>query len=240
MAMALLGDQIDIHTGGVDNLFPHHEDERAQSEAASGRQFVKYWIHCAHLLFGEEKMSKSLGNITTLSGLMERGIRPLAFRFFVLQGHYRKQLNMTDDAIEGAQTGLNRMWDQIAELGQAQEENDDGGGEDLRLAFLQAINDDLGTPRALSVVQHVLESKLSPRTKLTLLADMDRVLGLDLIREAGARSTLSPEQQALVSERQEARNARDWQRSDQLRQQLAESGVEVRDVPGSQRWLRRS
>src|SRR5581483_1630609 len=119
MATALLGEQIDIHTGGIDNLFPHHEDERAQSESASGKPFARFWIHGAHLLFGEEKMSKSLGNIATLSELLAGGVDPLAFRFFLLQGHYRKQLSMSDEAVEAAQTGLERIWDQLADLQQS-------------------------------------------------------------------------------------------------------------------------
>jgi cysteinyl-tRNA synthetase len=239
MATALLGEHIDIHTGGIDNLFPHHEDERAQSEAAFGEPFARYWLHGAHLLFGDEKMSKSLGNIETLSELIDRGIHPLALRYFLMQGHYRKQLSMSDEALIAAQTGLDRMWDQVAELWQS----DPGELEDARLAFSErfaaAVNEDLGTPRALALVQEVLESRLSPASKLDVLQDMDGILGLDLTEMAQARSTLSDEQRTLVASRQAARDSKEWARSDDLREQLAAVGVDVRDTPAGQRWNRR-
>jgi cysteinyl-tRNA synthetase len=238
MAAELLAEQIDIHTGGVDNLFPHHEDERAQSEAANGKSFVKYWVHTAHLLFGAEKMSKSLGNIATVTELIERSINPLAFRYFLLQGHYRKQISLTDDSMEGAQIGLERLYDQVAELSQATPGQIDGT-EEFRPRFHEAINDDLGTPRALAILQEALESSLSPASKLHLLGDMDRIFGLDILTVAKQRSTLTEPEAALVAERKEAREAKDWDRSDALRLRLAESGIEIRDTPDGQRWLRR-
>ncbi len=240
MATALLGQQIDIHTGGIDNLFPHHEDERAQSEAAFGKQFARFWLHGAHLLSGEEKMSKSLGNIATLPEVTERGIHPLAFRYFLMQGHYRKQLAMTDDSLQAAQVGLDRIWDQIAELWQSEPGALEPERESCRKAFVQAVNDDLGLPRALAIVQEVLDGRLTPKSKLDLLADMDRVLGLDLLQSAERRSQLSDEQAAIVAERAEARSMKDWSRSDELRERLAQLGVDVRDTPLGQRWVRRS
>jgi len=239
MATELLGEQLDIHTGGIDNLFPHHEDERAQSEAASGRTFSRFWVHGAHLLFGEEKMSKSLGNIETLTQLVERGVHPAAFRFFLLQGHYRKQLSMTDEALAGAQVGLERIWDQAAELWQSERGELEPGREALRRDFVEAINDDLGTPRALAVLQEVLEAKLSPASKLELLTDMDRVLALSLMAVAEERSTLSAEQLALIEKRKAARSEKRWDSSDRLRDELAAQGVDVRDTPTGQRWANR-
>ena len=240
MATTLLGDQIDIHTGGIDNLFPHHEDERAQSEAVSGKEFVRYWAHGAHLLFGEEKMSKSLGNIATLSELIDRGVHPLAFRYFLLQGHYRKQIAISDEALDAAATGLDRIWDQAADLWQSERGAvDEDRVAALRAGFVEAINDDLATPRALVVLQNVLESALSPASKLVLLEEMDRVFGLDLLTMAKRRSTLTDEQAGLIEDRRVARLSKDWQRSDTLRDELLALGVEVRDAAGGQRWIRR-
>lgn len=239
MAAALLGDEIDLHTGGIDNLFPHHEDERAQSQAATGKPFVRYWVHTAHLLIADAKMSRSLGNFATVSDLVEQGIHPLAFRYFLLQGHYRKQMSWTPEALAAAHTGLERIWDMAADLFQQPPGDGAPTGGAFRARFVEAINDDLGTPRALAIVQEVLDSDVSPKARLELLSDMDRVLGLDILQEAQRRSELTPEQAALVCERRQARTARDWARSDSLRAELLDLGVEVRDVREGQRWIRR-
>jgi cysteinyl-tRNA synthetase len=240
MALDLLGSQLDIHTGGVDNIFPHHEDERAQSEAATGVQFVRYWVHIEWLLSSDEKMSKSLGNIATLSDVIERGLHPLAYRYFLFTAHYRSKINMTWEALEAAQTALDRIWDQAAELWQEPEGPIEPEADDYRRQFTTAINDDLNMPRALAVLHGMLGSKLSPQAKRALLTDMDRVFALDFETEARKRSELTAEEQALIEERAHARARRNWARSDELRAQLAQMGIEVRDTPGGQRWVKRS
>lgn len=238
MASELLGDQIDIHTGGIDNLFPHHEDERAQSEAATGNQFVRYWVHTAHLLSGDEKMSRSLGNYATVSDLSEQGISPLAFRYFLLQAHYRKKLTWTKDALQGAQVGVDRIWNQVAELLQEPQGNVEPESEQIRSRFVTAINDDLGVPQALAILQELLDRPLSAATKLDVIADMDRVFGLNLVGTGRHRTELTSEQQHLIEQRTEARIKQNWDLSDNLRIQLQDLGVEVRDTPRGQRWVR--
>ncbi len=240
MASDLLGPQIDIHTGGIDNLFPHHEDERAQSEAVSGERFVGFWVHGAHLLIADERMAKSLGNTITVAQLAERGIDPLAFRYFLLQAHYRTTLSLTNDSLAAAQTGLSRLIDDVAQLLQEPESGDEGKGDEVRLAFLEAINDDLSMPSALALVQDLVAGSLSPVTKLHLVEQFDRVLGLDLLTRARGSVELTEEEQQLIFRRETARRARDWRLSDQLRDELAERGVEVRDGSAGQRWIKRA
>ncbi len=192
MAMSLLGPQLDIHTGGMDNLFPHHEDERAQSEADTDRMFVRYWVHTAHLLVADERMAKSSGNFFTLTDVIDRGIHPLAYRYFAFQTDYRKQLNLTWEALEAAQIGLDRIWDQAAELLQESADQSSISCAEVAQRFRDEINDDLAIHRGLVVLHDMLADKLPASAKLALLEDMDRVLGLDIRRQAEIRSKLSP------------------------------------------------
>ncbi|GAC1472271.1 MAG: cysteine--tRNA ligase [Chloroflexota bacterium] len=239
MSKELLAEQIDIHTGGVDNIFPHHEDERAQSEAAMGKPFVRYWLHGERLGFGSEKMSKSLGNFYTVQDLIDRGIHPLAYRYFTLQAHYRTPLNFTWEAQEAAQTGLLRIWSAAAELIQRAEPGSiDDSGDAFRERFHEAINRDVNMPVALAALQDTLASLLPAGQKLALLADFDRVLGLDVIGMARRLVETTPEHRALLESRIQARAERDWNHSDVLRRQLAELGLDVKDTAEGQRWVR--
>jgi cysteinyl-tRNA synthetase len=241
MASALLGEEIDIHSGGVDNIFPHHEDEIAQSEAAFGGRFVRYWLHGALLnSAGDEKMSKSLGNISTLDDLVREGIHPLGYRYFTFQAHYRTPLNFSWEALHGAQTGLNRLWETAAELFQSGGTIDrPGAAEPYRDRFHQSINRDLDMPQAVSVLHEVAGSNLEPATKQWLFADFDRVLGLNLAAMGETLSQLTPQQRAVLEDRAAARRQRDWPRSDALREELRLMGAVVRDTPEGQRWVRR-
>jgi cysteinyl-tRNA synthetase len=241
MAFDLLGEQLDIHTGGIDNMFPHHEDEIAQSEAASGKPFVGYWLHSQWLVAaGEEKMSKSKGNFYTVGDLVEMGIDPLSYRYFTFQAHYRTPLSFSWAALEAAQTALVRIWEAAAELSQETEAGQIGAeAESCRARFHQAINRDLDLPGAVAVLHETLGTGLPADQKLALLADFDRVLGLRMLERAGELSAVSDVQQALLDERAEARTTRDWARSDELRARLAASGVEVKDTPKGQRWVNR-
>jgi cysteinyl-tRNA synthetase len=241
MSMKLLGEQIDIHTGGVDNIFPHHEDERAQSEAATGTAFVRYWMHNELLVIGDnEKMSKSLGNIYTISDLQERGIHPLAYRYFICQAHYRTRQNFTMEALEAAQTGLVRLWEQAAQLSQAASlEPLSSEAETFRDKFHEAINRDLDLPRAVATVHDAVATSLPPGQKLSLLQDVDRVLALDLLPMAGALSRIEDTERALLDQRQAARKRKDWAESDRIRQELSGGGLNVKDTPQGQRWIRR-
>jgi cysteinyl-tRNA synthetase len=241
MSMKLLGEQLDIHTGGVDNIFPHHEDERAQSEAATGKPFVRYWLHNAWLvLAGDEKMSKSLGNFYTVQDLVDLGIHPLAFRYFNFQAHYRTPLTFSIPALEAAQTSLHRVWEQVAELlqfGPPEALNEEARGLEER--FHASINRDLDLSGAVAVLHEALGSKLPAGQKLALVDGFDSVFGLDLVCTGKRLSEVTALQRRLLDQRAEARAHKDWAASDRLREALAAIGLEVKDTPRGQRWVRR-
>jgi cysteinyl-tRNA synthetase len=241
MAIQLLGEEIDIHTGGIDHIFPHHEDEIAQSEGATGRHFARIWMHNDFLqLPGDEKMSKSLGNFYTVSDLKEQGIHPLAFRYFTFQANYRTPLSLSWPALHGAQTALSRIWEAAAELHQSGECGEmTATGESYRARFHEAVNRDLDLPVAIAVLHELLSTRLPAGEKLAILADFDRVLGLDFLAMAERLSYISDGERELLAKRADARLGRDWTRSDALRAQLAAGGLEVKDTPAGQRWVRR-
>lgn len=239
MSTKYLGEQFDIHTGGIDLRFPHHEDEIAQSQGVSGKQPVQVWMHGEHLDFGHGKMSRSKGNVVLLSGLIEQGIDPMALRYLLLTAHYRSKINLTDESIAAGQNGLNNLRDDLAELLAAEPtgvQDKDAWSEEaqrVREAFHTAINDDLDLPTALSITREVARNnRISPADRVRLILDFDRVLGLrvDTVQPK-ARRVVSDEALALVQQRDEARAARDWKRSDQLRDELKAMGFEVRDTP---------
>ena len=218
MSTKYLGEQFDIHTGGIDLRFPHHEDEIAQSQGVSGKQPVQVWMHGEHLDFGHGKMSRSKGNVVLLSGLIEQGIDPMALRYLLLTAHYRSKINLTDESITAAQNGLNNLRDDLAgllvaepagtwDIGRWSEE-----AQRVRDAFHTAINDDLDLPTALSITREAARNnRISPVERVHLILDFDRVLGLRLDTvKPKARRALSDEALELVRQRDEARTARDW------------------------------
>jgi cysteinyl-tRNA synthetase len=240
MSCELLAPQIDIHTGGVDNIFPHHEDERAQSESLTGETFVRYWLHSDWLqTTDDEKMSKSLGNIYTVEDLVDRGFNPLSYRYFTFQAHYRTPLRFSWEALEAAQTALYRLWTAAAELTQAGDAEVPGAeAVAFQSRFHEAINDDLNLPVALAVVHEMLGANVPPGQKLSLLANFDRVLGLSVVDVAGKLSETTEEERDLLAQRAQARGRCDWAESDRLRNVLAAGGLEVRDTPQGQRLTR--
>jgi cysteinyl-tRNA synthetase len=236
MSTKYLGKQFDIHTGGIDLKFPHHEDEIAQSQGASGKQPVQVWMHGEFLVFGQLKMSRSKGNVILVSTLEEWGVDPMAYRYLLLTAHYRSKLNFTDESLTAAQNALNNLRDDLASLSVEpadQAQTWSGAAQRVRDAFHAAINDDLDLPTALSITREVArDNTIAPAERRRLILDFDRVLGLRLDTvEAKTPRALSDEALALVRERDEARAARNWKRSDQLRDQLKEMGFEVRDTP---------
>jgi cysteinyl-tRNA synthetase len=241
MAIDLLGPEIDIHTGGEDHVFPHHEDEIAQSEAATGKRFSRFWLHNGWLQIGDDvKMSKSLGNIYTVKDLTNRGIHPLSFRYFTLQAHYRTPLSFSWEALSAAQTGLYRLWEALAELTQVEAPSKLGPqSHGLRKRFHEAVNRDLDTPVAISVLHAALSAKLPAGETLALVENFDRVLALDLLTIARRLSKTSDAEQALLHERDAARRNRDWSLADELRDRLRGLGLDVKDTPGGQRTVRR-
>jgi cysteinyl-tRNA synthetase len=239
MATKYLGEQFDIHTGGIDLRFPHHEDEIAQSQGVSGKPPVQVWMHGEFLVFGQLKMSRSKGNVILVSTLKEWGIDPMAYRYLLLTAHYRSKLNFTDESITAAQNGLNNLRADLASLPAAApphavaQQPWSPEAQRVHDAFHTAINDDLELPTALSITREVArDSKIASAERRRLILDFDRVLGLRLDTvEAKLPREISAEVLALVRLRDEARAAHDWQRSDQLRDQLKALGFEVRDTP---------
>ena len=249
MATKYLGEQFDIHTGAIDLRFPHHEDEIAQSQGANGKPPVRFWMHGEFLNFayspmqtgtrenesGVIKMSRSKGNVVLLSDIKAANFEPLAFRYLLLTAHYRSKLNFTAESIEAAQNGLNNLRDDIAELPIEESNSQDTWSTEalhIRDAFHNAINDDMDLPAALSLTRETARNtKIAPAERRRLILDFDRVLGLrlDTVQPRGPRQ-VSEEAQQLVRQRDEARAARDWKKSDQLRDQLKVMGFEVRDT----------
>jgi cysteinyl-tRNA synthetase len=236
MSLATLGEHIDVHTGGEDNVFPHHEDEIAQSEAVVGHQVVTAWVHGRHLLTGDRKMAKSAGNFYALAELAERGRSPLAARLLFLQARYRTPLNFTWAAVAGAERTLDRLRSRMASWARGGPAGSPSSGcAAYEERFWRAVNDDLDTPTALAVL-HELEAdeSLPPAARFTTLAAFDRFLGLDLAAEVG--QALPAGAEALIAEREQARAARDFAAADRLRDQLAALGVEVTDTRTGTGW----
>ena len=251
MSMHYLGETFDLHTGGIDNLFPHHENEIAQSEGATGKPFVTYWMHCAHLRVNGEKMSKSLGNFFTLRDLFEKGWSGREIRMVLINGHYRQPLNFTFDALEAARTALARIDECVDALeecagGAAPADSVPDWASEARDAFTAAVNDDLNIPEAFAALFALVrgsnsalrDSKLSAADAATLLAlfdRMDSVLGVIRFGRAARTDAVPAEITALVEARAAARAAKEWAESDRLRDELAAKGWEVRDSKEGQK-----
>ena len=229
MSIEYLGQTIDLHVGGIDLRFPHHENERAQSNALSGGEAVTHWIHGEHLLFEGRKMSKSAGNVLLLQDVIDRGLDPLAVRLAFLENRYRSQMDLTWASLEAAHMTL-RRWRMLVQSGQPH-------GEMIAdQDFLTAIYADLDTPRALQRLRVIEKSvDLSPVKKAGIFRFADQVLGLDLIRIPEKRN-LTEEQSHLLSQREIARANKDFSESDRLRTLLEESGLEIQDSPQGQSW----
>ena len=235
MSLELLGESIDIHTGGIDLRFPHHEDERAQSNCATGREVVRHWVHAEHLLFEGRKMSKSAGNVVLVDDVVARGLDPLSLRLAFLQHRYRQQMNLTWDVLQGAHDTLQRWRSKVASWA----EEPSAAASSAHLDQVAAcFAEDLDTPRALQVIRELeRDPTVSAGTKFETFAKADRLLGLDLARDVGRAtpSTLIPEQvQVLIDRRAAARAAKDWSASDALRDEVAALGFTIVDTPDGQ------
>jgi cysteinyl-tRNA synthetase len=250
MSMKYLGETFDIHCGGVDNMFPHHENEVAQSEAATGKPFVHVWMHNEHLLVEGKKMAKRLGNFYTLRDLLAKGYDPLAIRYLLLSTHYRQQFNFTFEGLTAAKSAIERLSNLQRRL---QDANGKPSEEKLELlmdkattCFNTAMNDDLNVSVALAAlfdfvrdVNNLMDSGNLSKSEAVkvhaLIAGFDTVLG---VIPKPTEETLPPEAAELIKKREEARKAKDWKASDSLRQQLKEMGITIEDTAQGTRWKR--
>lgn len=247
MARDILGDQIDIHTGGIDHIPVHHTNEIAQTEAATGKQFSQFWVHANHIKVDGQKMSKSIGNIVTLQDIQEKGHPLEAFKLLVLSKHYRTEGNFTWEILEASANRLTH-WRDVATLRHQTHDtltdDDDKANQEsssVRDNIIQALSNDLNSPEVLRIVDEAfsqIESQASVKihrySLVALLETIDELLGIDLI---SSTPDISDDAKRLILERQAARNSQDWQRSDELRDELDELGVAIRDTPSGPVWI---
>ena len=237
MSMSVLGDRFDIHTGGSDNVFPHHEAEIAQSEGVTGHRVVTCWMHGGLLMLGGARMAKSAGNFFRISELEKQGFDPLAFRYLVLQAKYRTKLDFSTDGLAGADRALRQLRERVAEWssvgGTTEVEDAKVAGYETR--FRASLADDLDLPAAMALVAQLIRSDLAAAEKASLLLSWDEVLGLDLDR-APSDVPLPGGAPALLEARDKARAAKDFATSDRLRIELAALGVAVTDTAQGQRF----
>ncbi len=242
MSMKYLGPTLDIHAGGVDLIFPHHENEIAQSESATGKKFAKFFVEGEHLLVDGQKMAKSLGNTYTLRDIEAKRINPLAFRYLTLGAHYRQKLNFTWESLAAAENGLKNLYNRYSVIATARHSR--GGkqsrkrllrgarNDKWRQKFTAALNDDLNTARAIAVAAAVLrDAKLNPREKVPLLNDFDKVLGLDIAKAAGKTAKIPAKITELVRKREEFRRNKQFVQADRLRREIERLGYVVEDTP---------
>jgi cysteinyl-tRNA synthetase len=251
MSMHYLGETFDIHCGGTDLVFPHHENEIAQSEAATGRPFVRYWLHCEFLMVEGEKMSKSLGNFYTLRDLLAKGCNPLALRYLLQSVHYRKQLNFTFEGIEQSQAAIKRVNDFLIRVREVPDDREDNpaladGIAKARHDFETALDDDLNTSAALAALFQLVreanvllqERRVGPGNReeiLQFFADANRVFDVFEVEE----QTLDDgEIRQLIEDRRQARLSRDFGRADEIRAELAGRGIVLEDTKEGTRWKR--
>lgn len=247
MSMKYLGESFDIHAGGEDLIFPHHQNEIAQSEGATGKQFAKYWVHNSWLLVEGKKMSKSLGNFYTLRDILEKGYDPVVVRYYLMSVHYRQQFNLTFEALDGAKAALQRLWDCYDNLALANAKENTPEVKERSIKFIRAFTDsienDLEISQALAAMFDFVkdcnvwlaENKLSHddgKAMQKALEHVDAVLGV-LKKEKG---TLTKEEEELISKREEARKAKDWKRSDELRDELKKKGIIIEDSLQGPKW----
>lgn len=256
ISMKYNGEYLDLHCGGIDNAFPHHTNEIAQSESYLGHPWCPQWFHVHHLNTSNGKMSKSKGEFLTVSLLKEKGYDPLVYRFFCLQSHYRKSLVFTWENLDNAKISYEKLIARIASLVPGDAPLDEETAASLRSKFSDALNNDLNTSLAVTTLYDVLKAKTNDATKLALLDEFDTVLGLDLLnhaqekRQENAKVSASsassftvtgegdPAIDALVMKRQEAKKAKNFAEADRIRDELKAQGIEITDVRGGALWKR--
>jgi cysteinyl-tRNA synthetase len=222
MSSKYLGESFDIHTGGIDLVFPHHENEIAQSEAATGKKFVKYWMHNEWVLVDGKKMSKSLGNFYKLKDILNKGFSALDLRYFYLKKNYRDKINFTWKELESSKTSLKRLKNLISNL------QDDGKvNKNYLKEFEKAVDDDLNTPKALQVLWKLVRDEKA-EGKVKTIKKMDEVFSLDLFEKE--KIDIPKEVLKLVKEREKFRREKDWEKADNLRKEIEKQGFHVKDT----------
>ena len=244
ISMKYLGEHLDIHCGGIDNAFPHHTNEIAQSEAYLGHPWCRYWMHVHHLNTSHGKMSKSSGEFLTVSLLEEKGYDPLVYRFFCLQSHYRKGLVFSWENLDNAKAAYDKLVARVAALGE-DGEVDQAAVDAARAAFIEAVGNDLNTSLGVTAVYDALKAGTNDATKRAIIADFDKVLGLDLLGRAAALKEKeavpaegAEEIEALIAQRAQAKKEKNWAQADAIRDQLKAMGVEIKDTPNGVEWKR--
>jgi len=231
MSNKYLGKVFDIHTGGIDLVPTHHENEIAQSKGCTGKVPARFWMHCEFLLIDGGKMSKSLGNAYLVQDIIDKGYEALAFKMMCFTSHYRNKLNFTWDALESSQNALNRLRDGYKKHSEVNEEIEQSIIEEYKTRFQEAINDDLNMPVAMSVIWDVVKNPSKSKQLADLLLDFDKVLGVDIQKEVEEKTLDLPEEiNELIEKRKQARANKDWALSDQIRDELKEKGYMVKDT----------
>ena len=258
ISMKHLGEDLDIHCGGIDNAFPHHTNEIAQSESYLGHKWCNWWMHVLHLNTTSGKMSKSSGEFLTVDLLEKKGYDPLSYRFFCLQSHYRKSLVFSWENLDNAQQSYQKLIARIAALKPGDGELDQAAVDTLKAKFTAALDNDLNTSLAVTALYDVLKHKTNDATKLAVLADFDKVLSLSLIEKADAKreelkkqnvtageftivsesGESDPALEAKIQARQDAKKAKNYAEADRIRDELKAEGIEVIDIPHGAKWKR--
>ena len=241
MGRKYLGDRFDIHTGGVDHIPVHHENEIAQSEALLGHTAVNYWMHGEFMMVNNGKMSKSLGNAYTIDNLREKGFNPLAFRYMCLNAHYRNKLNFTWDVMQASQVSYDRFIEGALQHKEGTSEISKDVLNSFMNDFEDAVNDDLNIPKALGIAWNMVRYPEKSKDIYDLLLKMDTIFGLgvkDAVHKAQEEPELDAEVEHLIEERQQARKDKNWKLSDEIRDKLKDMGIELMDTPQGVKWKR--
>jgi len=229
ISIKYLGEYVDIHGGGVDNIFPHHTNEIAQSEGYLGHEWCHYWFHNEHLLDETGKMSKSAGAILTVTKLKEEGYDPLAYRFMCLNSHYRKQLVFSYEALKKDQDTLNKLKSKIQDI----EPSGEYSGNDFKKyddMFKEALSNDLNTSNALTILYDVLKSDISNNTKLKLIESFDKVLSLDLLKKNKVSNEIEEKALKLLEERNKYKQEKNYEKADEIRKEIESLGASIKDT----------
>lgn len=248
MSIRYLGEQFDIHCGGIDHVPVHHTNEIAQAEAATGKTWVRYWVHGEFLIMNKGKMAKSAGNFLTLQSLIDEGFSPMDYRYFCLGGHYRSQLQFSFESLNSAKSARERLMQRIEDLWEQSSRDFDslpqapeGTALEILQGFEEAVSQDMNMPKALAELWKIVKSNESAEQKLSVLREMDRILGLQLLSRENSHKdddTDREKVEALLEERGQARKEKNFARADEIRDTLKEMGIEIKDTPEGTKWSR--